>query len=110
MAEAGSMPPPILPLKNTARLSSSQDAVNQVNAVSTPRRRLRAALQLEKEISEQLESEGWTTIKRAGKKIGDIYTLVSVCYKAPDVRFTVLAFAAPLLFFSYYTSLVDIRN
>jgi hypothetical protein len=60
--------------------------------VSTPRRRLREALKLEEQVAEQLASEGWNTVKRGGMKIGSIYTLVSVCFRAPDVRISVSSF------------------
>ena len=57
--------------------------------LSTPRRRLRQALDLEKAICQKLEQQGWTMIIRAGKKIGSVYALVTGYTKFPDVRLAV---------------------
>ena len=57
--------------------------------MSTPRRRLRAALDMEKAICAKLEQQGWNMIIRAGKKIGKIYALVTGYTKFPDVRLAV---------------------
>ena len=57
--------------------------------MSTPRRRLRAALDMEKAICAKLEQQGWNMILRAGKKIGNIYALVTGYTKFPDVRLAV---------------------
>ena len=57
--------------------------------VSTPRRRLRDALKMEKVICQQLLQTGWSLVVRAGKKIDGKYGLVSAYAKFPDIRVTI---------------------
>lgn len=74
---------------NINSFSKSNTLVPQKAPLSTPRRRLRQALDLEKAICQKLEQQGWTMIIRAGKKIGSIYALVTGYTKFPDVRLAV---------------------
>ena len=69
--------------------SKNDGMMPQKAPLSTPRRRLRQALDLEKAICQKLEQQGWTMIIRAGKKIGSIYALVTGYTKFPDVRLAV---------------------
>jgi hypothetical protein len=57
--------------------------------ISTPRRRLRDALKMEKVICQQLLQTGWSLVVRAGKKIDGKYGLVSAYAKFPDIRVTI---------------------
>ena len=78
--------------------------------ISTPRRRLRDALNMEKQICEQLLSTGWVLAVRAGKKIDGKYGLVSAYTKFPDVRVTVYQTQTSQLqelFFQHPTNLAD---
>jgi len=77
--------------KNSLNLNISRaNSTNSSNVpLSTPRRRLRQALDLEKAICQKLEQQGWNMVIRAGKKIGSIYALVTGYAKFPDVRLAV---------------------
>eukprot|EP00505_MAST-04D_sp_SCG-Rhode-Island_P004299 Stramenopile-MAST_4_protein_4299 len=57
--------------------------------LSTPRRRLAAALDMEKKICAKLEQQGWHLVLRQGKKIGAVYALVTAYAKFPDVRLAI---------------------
>lgn len=74
---------------NINSFSKNDSMMPQKAPLSTPRRRLRQALDLEKAICQKLEQQGWTMIIRAGKKIGSIYALVTGYTKFPDVRLAV---------------------
>lgn len=81
--------------------------------ISTPRRRLRDALNMEKQICEQLLSTGWVLAVRAGKKIDGRYGLVSAYSKFPDVRVTVYQTQTSQLqelFFQHPTNLADMDS
>ena len=90
LLEAPSQPSPRLPssLPSSAPRDSIFKPPTQL-PISTPRRRLRDALKMEKQICEQLMATGWVLVVRAGKKIDGRYALVSAYTKFPDVRVTV---------------------
>ena len=81
------------PLDNLAkRLQNLQleqsGAFPNPKPISTPRRRLRDALRLEKDICLRLANSGWKLAYRGGKKVDGRYGLVSAYSKCPDVRVT----------------------
>jgi hypothetical protein len=73
----------------TTTTTTTSSASANFLPISTPRRRLRDALKMEKVICEQLLQTGWLLVVRAGKKIDGRYGLVSAYAKFPDVRVTV---------------------
>ena len=77
-----------VPTEETPGSSTGVSSANFV-PMSTPRRRLAAALDMEKKICAKLEQQGWTLVIRQGKKIGNEYALVTTYSKFPDVRLAV---------------------
>eukprot|EP00949_MAST-11_sp_MAST-11-sp1_P002922 g2922.t1 len=75
--------------KLTIQPAAGKGTHSKSTPLSTPRRRLRDALQMEKIYTQKLEAQGWKLVVRAGKKIEDKYTLVTGWGKFPDVRVTV---------------------
>ena len=89
-AASTSVAPPSLNIPSSSNSQFFQVQVPKTDLpISTPRRRLRDALSMEKQICEQLLQTGWTLVVRAGKKIDGRYGLVSAYAKYPDVRVTI---------------------
>ena len=120
----GQSPPPVdIPKMYLNKMASIQISDNPTQGppsargfdrmLSTPRRRLRDALNMEKQICEQLLSTGWVLAVRAGKKIDGRYGLVSAYSKFPDIRVTVYQTQTSQLqelFFQHPTNLADMDS
>ena len=57
--------------------------------VSTPRRRLHEALQMEAAITKELESQGWVPVVKAGRKLDGVLVLVTAHCSGMELRVSV---------------------